>query len=143
MLKCELVPVMLVDNVFGRCADGLGRSLAAVNSSMDVSYLFQQCRCGDAMLVIVHDEQTISAAMVVRTETRLSGIALATLGLWCSKNGDYALLEAKQYELARMFGAKSLISGARASKRGHCGYLRKHPTAKILSYTLEVELSDA
>lgn len=143
MLQCELVPTMLVDGIFGKCAEGLGKSLAKVNSSMDVPYLYQQCRAGEAMLVVAHEGDAIGGAMVVRFERRQTGTSLCTLGLWCSQKGAYELLEQKQYELARTYGAKSLISGARASHAGHCGYLRKHPTAKILSYTLEVDLPDA
>lgn len=147
MLKVELVPVMLVDSVFGRCADGLGKALSKTKSNMDVAYLYQQCRSGDAMLVIAHDgAETISGAMVLRTENRQGYTAMNTLGLWCSSakaaRGAYKLLETKQFELARSCGCKSLVSGARvpASAKAVSAYQRRYPQAKILYVTLEVEL---
>jgi hypothetical protein len=139
MLKCELVPVMLVDNVFGRCSAGFQRALTKTSSNMDVAYLYQQCRSGDAMLAIVHDDEAIGGAMIVRVENRQGKQTLTTLGLWCTVKGAYALLEAKQIEIAKTTGCKSLVAGGRVTG-GQCGYLRRHPTAKILYMTLEVEL---
>lgn len=140
MLKCELVPVMLVDNVFARCAEGFARSLAKTSSNMDVGYLYQQCRSGDAMLAVVHENDVVGGAMIVRVESRQGKQTLTTLGLWCTVKGGYDLFKAKQIEIAKTSGCKSLVSGARVSKRGLCGYLRRHPTAKILYVTLEVEV---
>ena len=142
MLKCDLVPVMLVDNVFGKCAEGFRQALTKVRSNMDVAYLYQQCRSGDAMLAVVHEDETIGGAMVIRVENRQDYQSLNTLGLWCKVKGAYALLGAKQFEIARMSGCKSLVSGARvpAGAKPVSAYQRRHPTAKILYITLEVEL---
>lgn len=150
MLKCELVPVMLVDNVFARCAEGLQKALSEVRSNMDVDYLYQLCRSGQAMLVITHDgAEVIYGAMVLRTEQRQGYTSMNTLGLWCSSakaaRGAYKLLQSKQFELARTCGCRSLVSGARvpANIKPISAYQRRHPTAKILYVTLEVDLDDA
>ena len=142
MLKCELVPVMLVDNVFGKCAEGFQRALTKTSSNMDVAYLYQQCRSGDAMLVLAHEDENVGGAMVIRVENRQGRQSLNTLGLWCTVKGAYALLKAKQIEIAKMSGCKSLVSGARvpANAKPISAYQRRHPTAKILYVTLEVEL---
>lgn len=138
--KCELVPVMLVDSVFPRCVDGFKKALAKVHGNMDAAYLYQECRNGNASLVVVHDDETIGAAMIVRFENWCGKSVLHTLGLWCTAKGSYEMMHQKQRELAKIGGATSLVSGARVSERGLCGYRRRHPTAKLLYVTLEVEL---
>ena len=143
MLKCELVPVNLVDNVFGRCTAGLQKALDKVSSNSTVAYLYQECRSGNASLVVAHEDGAVCAAMVVRFENWNGKSVLHTLGLWCAVKGTYDMMKQKQIELASIGGATSLVSGARVSKRGLCGYMRRHPTAKLLFVTLEVDLEDA
>lgn len=134
-----MVPVNLVDNVFVQCREGLQKALDKVHGNLTVAYLYQECRSGNAFLVVAHDEGIICAAMVIRFENWGRPV-LHTLGLWCAAKGTYELMHQKQIELANIGGAKSLVSGARVSKRGLCGYERRHPTAKRLYVTLEVEL---
>lgn len=140
MVKADLVPVNLVDKVFGECAAGFQKALDKVKGNLTVAYLYQECRNGNATLVMAHDAETIGGAMIVRFENWSGKSVLHTLGLWCNQKGAYALLEAKQRELAKIGGATSLVSGARVSERGLCAYRRRHPTAKLLYVTLEVEL---
>jgi hypothetical protein len=140
MLKCELVPVMLVDSVFGRCAEGFQRAAKKASSDVDAAFLYRECRSGNAMLVIAHDDEVISGALVIRYENWCGKNVMHTLGLWCSAKGAYQLLESKKIELAKMSGATALIAEARASKAGLCGFKRRYPKAKILRYVIEVEL---
>ena len=140
MLKVELVPVMLVDNVFHKCADGFRIAAKKASSDVDAAYLHQQCRSGNAMLVVAHDDEVVGGALVIRYENWCGKNVMHTLGLWCSAKGAYELLESKKIELARMSGATSMIAEARASKAGLCGFKRRYPKAKILRYVIEVEL---
>lgn len=140
MVKVELVPVVLVDNIFPAVSDGFNRASKKSSSDIDASYLYRECRAGNAMLVVASDETNVTGALVLRNENWCGKSVMHTLGLWCSARGAYRALEAKKIELARMTGATSLVASARASERGHCGFLRLHPNAKILRYVIEVEL---
>ena len=134
VVKCELVPIWQIDNVFEHIAKGLQSSCDRSGGDLDAAYLYRECRSSAAILVVTSDETEINGAVVLRFENWSGKSVLRTLALWCNSKGAWAALDTKAHEIGKQFGAKSLIA------EGRKGWERRYPNAKMLRTLYEVDL---
>ncbi len=135
-MLCSLVPVLMVDQVWPKIAEGMKRSVARCDGDLTASFLWQLCRSGPGFLLIATDEaNNVVGASVWRFEQYHSGhkfscLALAGKGLksWHADMRDLAT------RIAKDGGANGLISeGSRA-------YGRIFPDAKEVRTRYEVPI---
>lgn len=99
-MNIQLVPVLMVDQIWPQVAEGLGKSLEYA-PDMTLGWLWTECRKGDAFLFIAHEAE-VSAASIWRFENWRDGPRFKCLALygknmktWLEPMADAVRLAAK------------------------------------------------
>lgn len=99
-----------VDAVWPHIADGFNEAMERTGGDISTGYLWQQCRNGNAFLVVVAREGQIVGASVWRPETWTSGEKFRCLALHGENAGDwFADLIEEMRAMAKRCGAGQVV----------------------------------
>lgn len=130
-MVCSLIQVQYVDSFWPHVKDGFEKARLKTGSSLTVGSLWQQCRSGEAFLVVVHDEKSVLAGAVVRPEES----KLRVLVLYGGDMDEW-------FNDIVAFGKRIAADcGADALRfEGRAGWKKKFPKAKVLRVLYEEPL---
>lgn len=130
----SLVQVQHVDGLWPHVKDGFQKALLKTGGDLALGSLWQQCRAGEAFLVVVHDDGVMAAA-IVRPELWATGNKLRVLALYGEGMGDWFqdIMDMGK-RIAADCGANALIF------EGRRGWSKKFPRARILRVLYEEPL---
>lgn len=99
-----------VDSVWPHIADGFNEAMEKTGGDISSGYLWQQCRTGQAFLVVAAKDGQIVGASVWRPETWASGEKLRCLGLHGENATEwFAELIEEMRAFAKRCGAEQVV----------------------------------
>lgn len=135
-MNVTLVPLHLVDGVWGRVSRGFQRASDRFGGDLTPGELWQMCRTGQAHLFVVHDDQQIVAATAWRFEIWGKGPRYRCLALYGKGVMEWKdQLRTSVENAARDCGAAGLIAD------GRLGWKAIYPDAKVLRVVYETPLT--
>lgn len=128
-MQVELASIAQIDGIWPHIRDGMVRSCKGGN--MRAGYVWQQCRSGNAHLLIAHDGAKICGAAVLQFEDygkTLRGLAL------CGE-------DRKAWWPQMVDVVRQMVKDNRAERfidEGRVGLKSIYPKARLLSQTYEI-----
>ena len=124
-----------VDRFWPLIAERLQAACMRTGGDLSSGDLWQMCRSGNAFLVVVVDEASVIAALIMQFQNWSGKPVMRCLGIVGERMAEW-LPMAKGFieKMAKDGGAKSFVS------EGREGWSRIFPTARKLRVTYEVEL---
>jgi len=76
------VPVPEVDRIWPQVAPGFEKAIARSTGDMNLGWLYQQCRAGNIILLVVVKDKTIIGAFALRPEQGRRGTRTCIVEMW-------------------------------------------------------------
>lgn len=82
MIKVDLVPTNIIDQVWPQVVDGFQKASDRFGGDLTTGDLWMGCRAGHCFLIVVHEDNKVLAATVWKPETWTSGVKFRCLALY-------------------------------------------------------------
>lgn len=113
-MPVSLVPAANVDQIWPAIGDFIHAAVMKSGGDLTAGYLWQECRSGQAFLILAFDEAGAHGASVWRFENWQTGSKFRCLALGGNAMADWiGPMRDKAQELARQGGASALIAEGR------------------------------
>ena len=131
MPQISLVPQAAVDGIWSSVTQGFDRSVRKTGGDLTPGDLWQQCRRGDAFLILAHDEKVLGAS-IWRPEIWQSGTKFRCMALYGTGISEWIEdMRLMAQKIGKDCGATSLLA------EGREGWAKIFPNAKRLRVLYE------
>lgn len=128
------VPVAEVDRIWPRLAPGFEQAIRRSTGDMNLPWLYQQCRTGQIVLMIVLQDNDLIGAFAIRPEQTKTGWRTRIVEMW---GKDFRNWIGPATDSIRGFGKRSW-GAEKVVWEGQRAHQRFVPGSKIIRYIYEV-----